>query len=155
MSTFLVAIILFGVAAFGKFPAVLLLNIAGLPGALIAGVSEPPAGFRRLLGILICAIGQAYVYLAYVAMVVGWTSRYTQDSAISAWVLWPLALLAALLPVQASLFEAKKEADETGRSNVQVEALYFTTFFSLVGFILFVFVPVIAKSGWFWVPYVG
>ena len=46
MSTFLVAIILFGVAAFGELPAVLLLNIAGLPGELIAGVSEPPAKTR-------------------------------------------------------------------------------------------------------------
>ncbi len=72
-----------------------------------------------------------------------------------AWVLWPLAFLAVMVPVLLNLLHARLEAQELAFGNPQVEAMHITFLAALLGFALFVFVPAVASAGWGWVPYVN
>lgn len=145
-------LIVFGVVA--NFLAVFALNIVGLPGALLAGKPGERSKQRFIFGSLVAAVGQSYVYLAYVAFIVNWTRLAVARPDTVAWLLWPFAFLAAMLPVLICLLHGKSEAREQEFANPQVEALHITVIAAFVGFGLFKFLPVLAQLGWGWVPYI-
>jgi hypothetical protein len=135
------------------FIAVFVLNIGGLPGALMAG--KPGRRSRRqfIFGSIISAIGQSYVYLAYTAFVVNWTMLAISKRGISSFV-WPIAFLAIVLPLFLNLIRARVEAKEMEHASAQTEALHITFLSTLVGFFIFAFIPEVMEILYDWIPYI-
>lgn len=148
----IVMLIIFGVIA--SFLSVFLLNIAGLPGALLAGKPGKRIKGRFIFGSIISALGQSYVYLAFIAFIVNWTMGAGKQSDVVGFLLWPFAFLAAFIPMWLTLIRARGEAREQGSASAQVEALPFTFTVALIGFFVFAFVPIVMRTAWRWVPYV-
>jgi len=148
----IVLLIVFGVIA--NFLSVFLLNIAGLPGALIAGTPGKRSKKRFIFGSIVSAIGQSYVYLAYTAFIVNWTKLAAGRDDVVGFVLWVFAFLAVIVPIWMALIRARAEAQEMEAASAQVEALYLTVITALLGFFVFAFVPSVLNAAWGWVPYV-
>ncbi|MES2291428.1 MAG: hypothetical protein V4530_17015 [Pseudomonadota bacterium] len=136
-----------------NFLTVFLLNLAGVPGALVAGKPEKRGKVQFVAGSLVSALGQSLVYLGYVAFVVNWTRVAISVQNVSVMV-WPVAFLAVMLPIWINLIRARLEAREASFANPQVEALHITTLVALLGFFLFAFVPNAIEPVYGWLPYV-
>jgi hypothetical protein len=148
----IVKLIIFGVIA--SFLSVFLLNIAGLPGALLADKRGKSSKGRFIFGSIISALGQSYVYLAFIAFIVNWTMIGGKRNDIVGFLLWPFAFLTALIPIWLTLIRATGEARERGSASAQVEALPFTFIVAVIGFLVFAFVPIVMRAAWGWVPYI-
>jgi hypothetical protein len=136
-----------------------LLNIAGLPGALIAwGTSDKARTtggvVRFALGVMISMIGQLYVYLAWVGVIVNFVKH--ESGAVLAAVIWPVAFIAAFFPVYFCGAAAAAEAG-AGESewNPQVYAILYTEIGTVIGFFIFAFFPKVVAVGWPWITYVS
>jgi hypothetical protein len=71
------------------------LNVMGLPGALIAtGTSDKfqsiAGTLRFFLGVIVSAVGQSCVYLAFVAFVMNLTKTAAHGGGVLSPVLWPV-----------------------------------------------------------------
>ena len=147
-----VLLIVYGVIA--NFTAVFILNIAGLPGALLAGTPRKRSQGRFVFGSIISSFGQAYVYLSFVAFVVNWTRFAGARGDVFGPILWPFAFLSVMVPIWLTMVRAREEARENKFASPQVEALPLTALIALMGFFIFAFVPDLARLAWRWVPYV-
>lgn len=146
----IILLIVWGVVA--DFVTVFVLNIAGVPGALVAGRPQKSNKIRYIAGVIISALGQSYVYLAWTAFIVNWTllARAFQKVSI---LVWPVAFLTVVLPILFNWARAKREADEDKYTNAQVSALSLTLVATLIVFFVFVFNTQAMKYLYFWVPY--
>lgn len=144
---------LFGFVA--NYLIVIILNIAGLPGALMAGKPGVRTKRQFIFGSMISALGQSYIYLGYVAFVAGWTSQAAGRDDVAGFVIWPFAFLAVTLPVWFNLIRARAEASELPYGSPQSEALHLTFLFALVAFFVFSFAPIVMRAAWAWVPFVS
>jgi hypothetical protein len=70
-------LILYAVVA--NFLTVFVLNIAGLPGAFLAGKPGFRSRSQFIIGSVVSALGQSFVYLAYTAFIVSWTMLAISD----------------------------------------------------------------------------
>jgi hypothetical protein len=147
-----VLLIVYGVIA--NFITVFILNIAGLSGALLAGTPGKRSQGRFVFGSIISTLGQAFVYLSFVAFVVNWTRLAGARGDVFGPILWPFAFLSVMAPVWLTMVRAREEARENKFASPQVEALPLTTLIALVGFFVFAFFPGLVKLAWRWVPYV-
>lgn len=154
MKTIFTIVVLIVFAVVANFLIVLLLNLAGLPGALAAGKAGQRSRARFIAGSLVAALGQSLVYLGYVAFVVNWTRLAISIQGVNL-IAWPVALLAVMIPIWMNLVRARLEARQAGVANPQAEALHVTTLISLVGFFVFAFVPSAIEPFYGWVPYVN
>lgn len=143
-------LIVFGVIA--SFVSVFILNIAGVPGALIAGTARKRSKPQFVFGSIVSALGQSYVYLAFTAFTVNWTGLAVSEQGF---VVWPVAFCAVMIPMWRTLIRARVEAREQEDANPQVEALHLTIVITLVTFFVFTFAPSLMKSAWGWVPYMN
>jgi len=148
----IVLLIVFGVIA--NFLSVFLLNVAGLPGALLAGTLGKRSKRRFIFGSIVSAIGQSYVYLTYTAFIVNWTKLAAGRDDVVGFLLWIFAFLAVIVPIWIALIRARVESQETEVASPQVEALHLTVIAALLGFFVFAFVPSVINAAWGWVPYV-
>lgn len=144
-------LIFFGLVA--NFLIVLILNIAGIPGALVAGLQNQNNNARFWIGAFVASLGQLFIYLAYVAFIVNWTSLAISLQGVSI-IAWPVAFLAVVIPIYMNLIRARLEAREIGFFNAQVQGLHLTTIFSLIAFFAFAFFPSLIEPIYGWVPYV-
>jgi len=154
MKTLFTIGVLIVLAIIANFAAVFVLNIAGLPGALLAGKLEKRSKGQFIFGSVISAIGQSFVYLAYTAFIVNWTMLAISIQGVS-FITWPIAFLAVIAPLWMSLIRARVEDKENKHANPQVEALHITLILVLIGFFVFAFVPKIMEVIYNWVPYIG
>lgn len=155
MKTIFAVTVLIVCGVVANFLSVWVLNIAGLPGALIAVNKNKASKGRATAAMIIAALGQSYACLAYTAFVVNWTAGASARGDVPlGFLLWIPAFLAVLFPIWSSLGAARVEATERGFMNVQDVALHYTTIVAALGFIVFAFVPRLIKLGWGWVPYV-
>src|SRR5262245_48638703 len=138
------------------------LNIAGLPGALIAwGASDTISGksqsvgsaLRFAFGMIVSALGQSYIYLAFVAVIVNFTKFAVHDHGAFGPVLWPVAFIASFIPIYFCAAAGFAEA-ETGQSewNPQVYAIFYSAVLAVIGFFVFTFFPKVIALGWPWIP---
>lgn len=141
-------------AIVANFLAVFLLNIAGLPGALLAGKPGIRSKAQFVFGSVVSALGQSFVYLAYTAFIVNWTMLAISIQKVSI-IAWPFAFLAVVLPLWLNVIRARSENRELGEASAQVEALHITLLLTLLGFFSFAFFPSIMKTVYDWVPYVS
>ena len=137
-----------------NFIAVFVLNIVGVPGALIAGKPGKRSKSQFVFGSIVSAIGQSFVYLAYTAFVVNWTRLAISYQGVS-FVIWPIAFLAIIIPIWINLIHARVEAKEMEHTNAQTEALHLTVLLTLIGFFIFAFIPRVMEVIYSWVPYIG
>ena len=139
------------IAIVANFLIVLVLNVAGLPGAMLAGKPGARGKSQFIAGSLVSAVGQSVVYLGYTAFVVNWTKLSIEKQGISP-LLWLAAFLTVVLPIWLNLTRARLEAKETPHANPQTEALHITALLALIGFFVFAFVPV-TMNIYGWLPY--
>jgi len=137
----------FGIAA--QFLSIFVVNLAGAPGGSPGARSKS----RFIVGSLVSALGQSYVYLAFVAFVVNWTKLASHREDVVGLFLWPVSFLVCFVPIYMCLIRGRVEASEQVDANAQVEALHITVLLTLVGFFVFTFVPSTIKFGWPWIPY--
>lgn len=155
MKTLFTIIILLVFAGVAGFVATFALNLAGVPGALLAGRPGARSVSRFRAGSILSAIGQSYIYLAYVAFIVSWTMAAAARDDVVGFLIWPFAFIAVAWPVYSDLIRARIEARESERGNPQVEAIHLTFFATVICFFLFAFVPVAMDALWGWVPFVN
>lgn len=129
-------------------------NVAGLPGALVGGLSSSRSLWRFRAGIMAAFLGQAYVGLAFAAWVASWTRLAAARPDVLGLLLWPVAFLVVACPMWVGLIRARGESREQAQANAQVEALRFSTLAIILGFLVFALVPVAAAALWGWVPFV-
>lgn len=148
----IVLLVVYGVIA--NYLTPIILNLAGVPGALIAGMPGKRSKRRFMFGSIASAIGQSYVNLAYVAFVVSWTKLAGARDDVLGFLLWPVTFLVVFIPIWMSLIRARVEDREIEHANAQTEALHLTFLVTLVAFFVFAFVPTITETAWSWVPFV-
>ena len=154
MSYFVTIIILIVAGIVAKFIVPTLLNIAGIPGALI-GKDAIHGTFKYKLGLSIAIIGQTYTYLAYGALVLSWSLMQCQNNALNKWIILPIALLLTVwLPIANIYRHAKLESAELGEITIPFQALDICRQIALAFFLLFFFYPPSMKFLWNWIPYV-
>ncbi len=153
MTTLYTIILLIVFSAVVSFIGVFVLNIAGLPGAFIAGRQQTRSKMQLKIGIIVSAIGQSYIYLAYQVWIINWTFAVVTFQDVTNFIVWGVTFLAVYLPVLKMRTIARLEDDEFGSfyRNPQVEALDITTIVSFVAFFVFVFIPSTMNSLWGWV----
>lgn len=139
-----------------SFLGLFILNITGLPGALVAGKPGNRSKVQLSVGIAISAIGQSFVYLSYIVFIVSWTNFKINNGDGIKLLIWIFAFLAAFLPILKMRTSARVEHNETGAyyRNPQVEGLDITLLIALIAFFVFVFLPSVMTFLWSWVPYV-
>lgn len=154
MKTLFSIVMLIVYGGIATFLSLFLLNIAGLPGALLAGRPGKRSKGRFIFGSIISALGQSYVYLAYIAFIVNWTMLAARRNDVVGFLLWPFAFLVVLIPIWVTLIRARVEDQEQKSANPQVEALHLTVIVALIGFFVFAFVPMVMRVAWGWIPYI-
>ena len=140
-------LIFFGFIA--RVAALYALNLAGLPGALVAQRDQKSASPRVVVGTALALLGQSYVYLAYSAFIVNWTQYSIYNRHVSPYVMWPTAFLTVMVPILRCSFVAIAEGESdnyTATSLAQVNALSWTVFLAAIGFLIFIFIP--ASTRW-------
>jgi hypothetical protein len=155
MKTIFAAVVLVVLGIVANFLSIWVLNVAGLPGALIAVAPSKASKGRAILAIVLTILGQSYVYLAYTAFIVNWTSTASARSDVPmGFLLWIPALLVVIFPIWWMMGSSSERAKARGFVSVQDEAVGITFLIVILGFILFAFIPSLIKLGWGWVPYV-
>jgi hypothetical protein len=153
-------IILFFLVLYGavsRLIGVAVLNIAGLPGALIARNATRRTEPRYITGLIVSTIGQAYVYLAFMIYIINWTRTHTDPESFSKYVIWFFCAVATIGAIQRMHIQASKELKEnpTDPLNPQIQALFCTEVLSFFGFFVFLFFPGISEPLWTWVNRLG
>ena len=158
MKTLFSIALLVVIGIIANFAMVFILNIVGIPGALIAGSAGEGyvnrGKFRYIFGTIVSTLGQSYIYLAYTAFIVNWTLLAVSKQGVN-FIIWLIAFLVVIIPIWLSSVRARAEGKEGGYINAQIEALPITLFISFAGFLIFAFVPRIMEIIYNWVPYIG
>lgn len=157
MATIYVILLLIVFATIATIVDLYILNIAGIPGALIAGKPGIRSKSQFIIGSIISSLGQSYINLAYTAFIVSWTMFKVDNGNVVKFIVWIFAFIAVISPIWKTYNSANREEKEkdTKYGNPQVEALILTALITLIGFFIFVFVPTIMSIFWSWVPYVS
>lgn len=155
MITLKLILVLLFIGVIATFVSVFILNIAGMVGGLIAVLAKGNNNFLKFLGLLLSALGQMYVYLAYVAFIVNWVRLSIVNANVS-WVAWVVAFIAVMGPIWKTLIAAKVEHEENElhTDNIPLIALYYTTAAAFIGFFILAFIPNLIGFLWGWLPYV-
>lgn len=157
MATIYVILLLIIFAAIATFIDLYILNIAGIPGVIVAGKPGKRSKSQFILGSIISSLGQSYINLAYTAFIVSWTMFKLDNDNVIKFIVWIFAFLAVIFPIWKTYIAANVEEkqNESKHGNPQVEALLLTSILTFIGFFIFVFAPIIMSILWSWVPYVS
>jgi len=148
MSTLIVVGILIVIGFSGQWLWLTVLNLAGIPGALIGGGGGRARG---IFGIMLAVLGQSYVYLGFVAVVVIWTKYYIHQKDLVEFFVWPASFFACVYPIYMCAAAAEGERSRRRGSGVQTVAVVSSQFIAAIGFLVFVFVPSVVLAGWPWI----
>jgi hypothetical protein len=122
---------------------------------LEAGFGARQGWARTILGITLSVLGQSYVYLAFVALVVTWTKYYIHQAGLSPIFVWPASFFAGVFPIYCCAAAADAEYSQGSGSGVQTTAVLIGQFVAAIGFFVFIFFPRVAALGWPWVPWLS
>lgn len=153
--TILIFIIIYGVAS--RLIGVFILNIVGLPGALIGRNSISKKEPKYIFGVIVSALGHIYIYLSFMIYLITWTRLRVVSDSFSKYLVWFFCMVASVGAIQQIYQTAKKEATEfpTGYENPQLVSLLVTEVVSFFSFFLFVFYPDAINPLWTWVLKIG
>lgn len=153
--TIISLIIVYGIVS--RLIGVFILNIFGLPGALIGRKSINKNEPKYILGVIVSAIGHIYAYLAFMIYLITWTYLRVDGDGFTKYLIWFFCLVACVGAIQQIHQVAKKEANESGAGNLnpQIISLQITEIISFFSFFLFVFYPAAINPLWTWVTKIG
>ena len=153
--TILIFILIYG--AVSRLVGIFILNIVGLPGALIGRNSISKREPKYILGVIVSAIGHIYVYLSFMIYVITWTRLRVDSGGFSKYLVWFFCMVASVGAIQQIYHTAKKEAAEfpNGYENPQILSLLVTEVISFFSFFLFVFYLDAINPLWTWVLKIG
>lgn len=129
-----------------------MLNLAGIPGAIVGGGGGQ---VRGIFGIILAVLGQSYVYLGFVAVVVTWTKYYIHQKHLVEVFVWPASFFACVYPIYLCAAAAEEERSRGRGSGVQTVAVMTSQFIAAIGFFVFVFVPGVILVGWSWISWLS
>jgi hypothetical protein len=140
------------------FAVPLLANLGGAVGALVAygGKFRQVSGAHKVVAVALCAAGQSYIFLGWVAFVVAYTTVVIRHQPVMAWVVWIVAFLAASAPGRAAS-RASVEDDKEDPSlaeGVPHLALGISMWLDWPGFLVFAIWPEVMAKAWPWIPFV-
>ena len=139
-----------------RFLVLFVLNLAGMPGALISGPRTDHLTARYMFGSLVATAFQSFVYLAYVAFVINWVLLGIQHQNLASLVMWPVAFIAVMVPIWWNYIAAITETREHRVSpNANIEGLGLSSVVAFVAFFVFIFFPVTFRAVYGWVPYIN
>src|SRR6266568_8936200 len=149
MRTLIAVGILIVIGFFGQSLWLTVLNLAGVPGALIGGELRRGAGqVRTILGIMLAVLGQSYIYLGFIAVVVTWTKYYIHQGGMSPVFVWPASFFACVFPIYLCAAAAEGEYSQSSGSAVQTIAVITSQLIAAIGFFVFAFLPNVILVGW-------
>jgi hypothetical protein len=102
MRTLIAVVILIVIGFSGRWLWLTALNIASMPGALIGlqfRRDHEVGSVRGILGIAVAVLGQSYVYLTFVALVVSLTKYHIHQNGVSPVFVWPASFFACVFPI--------------------------------------------------------
>ncbi len=153
--TIVIFLIVYGVVSrlIGPF----ILNIVGLPGALVGYNTKSKKEIRYVVGVIVSAIGHIYLYCAFMIYLINWTRLRVANEGVIKYLVWFFCMVAAVGSIQRIYQTAKKEATElpSEYQNPQIQALLVTEVISFFSFFLFVFCPDVINPIWTWVLKIG
>jgi hypothetical protein len=152
MSTLIVVGILIVIGFSGQWLWLTVLNLAGIPGALVGGRGGQ---VRGIFGIILAVLGQSYVYLGFVAVVVIWTKYYIHQKDLVEVFVWPASFFACVYPIYFCAAAAEGERSRRRGSNVKRVAVTTSQFIVALGFFVFVFVPSVILVWWPWISWLS
>lgn len=152
MSTLIVVGILIVIGFSGQWLWLTVLNLAGIPGALVGGGG---GRVRGIFGIILAVLGQSYVYLGFVAVVVIWTKYYIHQKDLAEVFVWPASFFACVFPIYLCAAAAEGEYTRRRGSGVQTVAVMTSQVIAAIGFFVFVFVPSVILVWWPWISWLS
>jgi len=167
-------LIVFGIVT--KLLSSFALTLISLPGRFIAfpDNAHKQSKAKMIGGIIVSICIQSFIYLAYTAFIVGW-ARSSALGEANQFIVWPIAFLAATVPIAFSLKEFRKSVKETEHATKDMskklkqaiggpeikmfkmlyQATLITFLLTLAMFLIFVISPTIMESIYSWIPYVA
>lgn len=148
---------------FGSFMGTIITNLGGLPGALIAlnaNWETRRQSARWIVGFIVTLVGQSYVALAWVALVVSVIRLFIADPDVWSGPIWFVGFFTAISVAAGANRQAVQEQQlgdeiaENTRKGVQYQALPGAGIISFVGFFVFVFFPNVMSQMFGWLPLV-
>lgn len=152
-----IAAVLVGLGFLVRTPIMLLLNLVGMPGALLTLGDSKSVGYysKFVLGTLISFLCQSFTYYAYVAFIIKSVHHIPQDSmSFSIVFVWAGAMYASLAPINSVRSIAYREhmVDGDTEPSAILNALSMVWLGSVVVFIVFALAPGVMNILWGWVP---
>ena len=147
-------LVVFGVLAL--VVAMFGVNFVGIPGMLIAGATGHRSKGRFIVGCIVSVLAQSYLYLAVTGFIVSWTQFTLRREHAVSWLLWPVAFLAVMLPLSATISSARISVRTAKYPDYVVHGLItldITIVITFIGFLVFAFIPCVMRVGWGWLPY--
>ena len=131
-----------------------MVNLGGMLGAIVSGKPDNRGKTQFNIGIIVSALGQSYVYLAYMVFIICLANVNNNFSGISKYIIWFFVFIVTVFPILKIRTAARVEDNESGayHRNTQVEALDLTMLVSFVAFFIFTFIPKTMSALWSWLP---
>lgn len=147
----IISVLLFSL--FSRLVGPILLNIAGIPGALVGYKSFDKKQTKYIIGSIIAAVGQCYLYITFMIYTINLSQRLIEVKKVNKYFIWVTCFIVLIGTIQQIRHNAKKEFKEnkTDYENPQLTALLITEITSFIGFFIIVFYPPIINPLWSWV----
>ena len=134
------------------------MGLASIPGALIWNAGSKRNSRWRWAGVLVSWIGQSYIALAFVALVIA-LMRFMfgrlPTAQIVRWLFWALAFFIAISPVYLTKSFARAEYEQTAGSQSNLVSLTLSGVTTVAGFVSFALYPDLMRYGWSWIHWFG
>ncbi|MCG2419374.1 hypothetical protein K8089_10095 [Aequorivita sp. F47161] len=146
-----------------KFIGTIIMNITGLPGAIIAYKTTNEKQTKHIIGVIICLIFHLYTYFSIMIYVMNWTRHLTDSNSISRYFIWFFCLVLLTGTIEGIYRNAKNEFlenksegfDKTNYLNPQIKSLDILRVFVFIGFWIALFLPEYTNPLWSWVNNIG
>jgi hypothetical protein len=160
MATLILSLLTFTILYFllTRLLGIFVLNIVGLPGALISLNSKTRKEPRYLLGLTICLIGHIYVYTSFIIYLIIWVKLKTHNLNIFyKYSIWIFCLITIIKIIKQIYLNAQLESNQETNTfkNPQIESLFIVYLLSFVIFFTIIFFPKVINPLWIWIIKIG
>lgn len=154
MKTILIAFLYFLFSSIlTKFIGPVILNIVGIPGALIGYKSTNKNEIKFIFGSILCALTHSYLYISIMVYVILISERLILKYSLNNYVIWIITFIILIGTIQQIYYNAKNEFKEnkTNYLNPQISGLFITQITSFIVFVVFMYDIEYISPLWDWV----
>ncbi len=139
-----------------RYLGAFIIEFVGIPGARIAFQSDTKNELRYIIGVIISALFQIYLYNSYMILVIKWTELRLLNIEMAKLIVWFFCAVACIGPIQYMHLKANKRYKENPNDflKAQKQSFLITELVCFVGFFMFIFFDYLRESLWRWVPQV-